>query len=74
MFAVHAGLEMMKRGAIARAIEKFREGVRLAPDNAQAHYQLAMALRRTGARAEAAAEFETARRLTPSLRMPETGR
>ncbi len=34
---------------IAGAIERFREAIRLAPENARAHYQLALALRRTGA-------------------------
>jgi tetratricopeptide (TPR) repeat protein len=68
IFAVNAGLELLKRNEAVNAIAKFRQAIRLAPDNPQAHYQLALALRRRGARAEAAAEFEAARRLAPYLR------
>jgi Flp pilus assembly protein TadD len=68
IFAVNAGLELLKRNDAAGAIRKFRDAVRLAPDNAHAHYQLALALRRRGARAEALAEYEAARRLAPYLR------
>src|SRR5205814_564324 len=46
VFAVNAGLERLKRREVGAAIEKFREAIRLAPDNAQAHFQLALALRR----------------------------
>ncbi len=52
------------------AIERFREAVRLSPDNAQARYQLALALQRTGARAEAQAQFAEAQRLAPYLPIP----
>jgi len=70
VFAVNAGIEAMKRHETAAAIEKFREAVRLAPDNAQAHYQLALALRRAGRQDEARAEFTAARRLAPYLKDP----
>jgi hypothetical protein len=40
-------------------------------DNPQAHYQLALALRHTGARAEAQKHFETAYRLAPYLKQPD---
>ena len=52
---------------MAGAIEKFREAIRLAPENARAHYQLGLALERTGARAEAQAHFAEAERLAPYL-------
>ena len=45
--------------------------MRLAPRNAQAHYQLALALARTGARDEARAHVEEARRLAPDLVPPD---
>jgi len=53
------------------AIVKFRDAVGLAPDNPQAHYQLALALRSSGAAAEARAEFAEAIRLAPYLRIPD---
>src|SRR5262249_16130102 len=69
-FAVNAGVAAINRQDIAGAIEKFREAARLAPDNAQAHYQLALALRRAGRQDEARAEFTAARRLAPYLKDP----
>lgn len=46
------------------AIAQFREAIRLSADNPQAHYQLALALQRRGATAEARAHFAEARRLS----------
>jgi tetratricopeptide (TPR) repeat protein len=68
VFAVNAGRERLQKGDVRGAIARFRDAVRLAPDNAQAHYQLALALRRSGAMTEARAEYESARRLAPYLR------
>ena len=72
IFAVNAGLERMKRDDVAAAIARFREAVQLAPDNAQAHYQLALALRRSGALEESRREFQAARRLLPYLKPPSS--
>jgi Flp pilus assembly protein TadD len=69
-FAVGVGLEKLKAGDLPGAIERFREAVRLAPENPQAHYQLGLALHRTGERAEAQTHFAEARRLAPYLRPP----
>ena len=66
-FAVAVGAEKIKANDLAGAIEKFREAIRLAPENARAHYQLGLALERTGARAEAKAHFAEAERLAPYL-------
>ena len=66
--SMSAGRERLARSDLRGAIARFREAVRLAPEDAQAHYQLALALRRTGAAREARAEYETARRLAPYLR------
>ena len=71
-FAVNAGLQQLKRKDLARAIAKFREAIELAPDNAQAHFQLALALRGSGQSDEAKREFAAARRLAPYLRPPAT--
>src|SRR5205085_6838954 len=70
VFAINAGRERVKQQDLAGAVQKFREAVRLAPDNAQAHYQLALALRREGRNEEAAKELAAARRLAPYLRPP----
>ena len=67
-FAVSVGRQKVKAGDYAGAIEQFREAVRLAADNPQAHYQLALALQHTGAVAEARAHLAEARRLAPYLR------
>ena len=52
-FAVGVGIEKLKAADVAGAIERFREAIRLAPDNPRAHHQLALALERAGQRAEA---------------------
>ena len=49
VFAVNAGRERLRQNDLAGAIERFREAVWLDPNNAQAHYQLGLALRRKGA-------------------------
>jgi alpha,alpha-trehalase len=69
-FAVSIGVERLKSGDVTGAVAQFREAVRLAPDNAQAHYQLALALRRLGRTTEARRHFEQARRLAPYLQPP----
>ena len=68
-FAVSVGMEKLKAGNRGGAIEQFREAIRLAADNPQAHYQLALALGQT-APDEARRHFEDARRLAPYLRPP----
>jgi Flp pilus assembly protein TadD len=72
VFAVNAGLERLKRRDLAAAIAHFREAVRLHADNAQAHFQLALALRRSGALVESRKEFQAARRLAPHLKPPDS--
>ena len=62
------GLKRMKEKDTAGAIERFREAVRLAPDYPEAHYQLALALQASGARAEARRQFAEAHRLAPHLK------
>jgi Flp pilus assembly protein TadD len=70
-FAASAGRTKIGQGDVVGAIASFREAARLAPEDAQAHYQLALALRKSGARAEARREMAEARRLAPYLQDPE---
>jgi Flp pilus assembly protein TadD len=67
---VSVGNRKLEDGDVAGAIAQYREAIRLAADNPQAHYQLAVALARQGARGEAKREFEEARRLAPYLQPP----
>ena len=53
-FAVGVGTERGRAGDLPGAIDQFREAIRLAPDNPHAHYQLALALQQSGARAGSA--------------------
>jgi tetratricopeptide (TPR) repeat protein len=69
-FAVSVGERLAKSGDYAGAITRFREALALADDNPQAHYQLALALRKTGATEEARRHFEAANKLAPYLRPP----
>ena len=70
-FAASAGRSKLASGDVPGAIASFRVAVRLAPEDAQAHYQLGLALRRTGALGEARRELAAARRLAPYLQDPE---
>ena len=70
-FAVGVGMRKVAAGEYAEAIKQFREAIRLADDNPQAHYQLALALRRTGASAEARRHFAIAHQLAPYLSPPD---
>ena len=52
-FAVSAGLKKLAAKDLPGAIASFREAVRLAPEQAQAQYQLGLALQKAGATVEA---------------------
>jgi Flp pilus assembly protein TadD len=64
-FALSVGRQKLKTGDRPGAIAQFREALRLAGDNADAHYALAQALSQAGAVAEARKHFEMARKLAP---------
>ena len=72
-FAVGVGVQKAKAGDYRGAIEQFRQALRLADDNPQAHYQLALALRHIGAAAEARTHFAAAHSLAPYLKAPDDG-
>jgi Flp pilus assembly protein TadD len=55
-------------GDVDAAIAQFRSAISTAPTYAPAHYQLAIALNRKGAKDEAKVEFEKASALDPSLK------
>lgn len=53
-------------GEIERALEHFREAVRLEPESAQAHYNLATALETSGNVVEASSEYTRALEIAPN--------
>jgi tetratricopeptide (TPR) repeat protein len=71
-FAVSAGLKKLAAKDLTGAIASFREAVRLAPEQAQAQYQLGLALQKAGAVAEARKHLAEARRLAPYLAAGES--
>jgi Flp pilus assembly protein TadD len=68
------GAEKLRQGELRAAIRELREAVRLAPQLARTHYQLALALRRQGAAADARAHFAEAQRLAPWIEIPGAAR
>ena len=73
-FALSVGKQKLASGARVEAIAKFREALRLASDNADAHYALALALEEAGSVAEARKHFEAAQKLAPHLARRGGGR
>ena len=69
-FALSRGAEKLRQGEVRAAIVELKDAVRLAPQLARAHYQLALALRRQGAQADARAHFAEAQRLAPWIEIP----
>jgi Flp pilus assembly protein TadD len=64
------GRQRLRANDLDGAIAQFREAVRLAADNPQAHYQLALALRARGEVGDARRHFDEASRLAPYLKPP----
>jgi Flp pilus assembly protein TadD len=63
-------MKKLAAGDVAAALTSLRDAVRLAPDNAQAHFQLARALEQAGNANEAREQYDQARRLAPGLVPP----
>jgi Flp pilus assembly protein TadD len=61
----YLGIALLSKGQIDEAIRQFREGVRLRPDDADAHYSLGVALDKKGQIGEAISQFQEAVRLEP---------
>jgi Flp pilus assembly protein TadD len=73
-FAVNRGTDKLRKGDVPGAVVELKEAVRLAPQLARAHYQLALALRQQGADRDARAHFARAQQLAPYLEIPESNR
>ena len=69
-FNTNSGKRLLQVGDLEGAISQFRSAIKLAPDYAPAHFQLAEALRRKGDKAEAEKEFQKAAQLDPRLKVP----
>jgi tetratricopeptide (TPR) repeat protein len=67
-FATNTGLAQLKEGNIDAALERFEAAVKLDPDNAQVHYQLAKALQQKGQREAAEKEYQKAKKINPRLK------
>ncbi|MFN6203264.1 MAG: tetratricopeptide repeat protein, partial [Acidobacteriota bacterium] len=65
LFALNAGLKLLREGKSAAAIERLTAATRLDPTNPDAHRQLGLALRRAGRLREAATSLQQADQLAP---------
>jgi Flp pilus assembly protein TadD len=66
-FAVGVGRARVKDGDVAGAIDQFERAVTLAPDNFEAHYELAKAYTRLHQKEAARKHLAEARRLAPRV-------
>lgn len=62
------GFGLARRGEHQAAIERYRLGLRIAPDNGLGHYYLAESLKATGQRAEALDHYRKAATLIPTTK------
>jgi Flp pilus assembly protein TadD len=67
VLAVRSGQRLLSAGDLDGAISQFRVAIAVTPENAMAHYQLAVALKRKGDQPAADQEFEKARQLDARL-------
>jgi tetratricopeptide (TPR) repeat protein len=70
IFATNTGIQKLKEGKLAQAIERFEAAIRLDQNYGPAHYQLGFAWQKRGKRAAARAAFARAQELDPRLRAP----
>jgi Tfp pilus assembly protein PilF len=61
---------LLDAGDVDGAIVQFRSAINSSPNYAQAHFQLAIALKRKGDKDESAKEFRRAAELDPQLSPP----
>jgi len=72
-FAVGVGRARLQDGNVRAAIEEFERALALAPDNFEAHYELARAFTASKQVKKARVHLDEARRLAPHLRFKEPG-
>ncbi len=68
--ATNSGRKLLNVGDLDGAISQFRAASQSSPGYAQAHYQLALALKRKGNKEESSKEFEKAAEIDPHLKPP----
>ena len=69
--AINFGLSYHYKTKIENAILTHQEALKLKPKDAEVHYRLGLALREAGREAQAEFEFARARRLDPTLKLPD---
>jgi eukaryotic-like serine/threonine-protein kinase len=70
VLALRSAEHLMNGGDLDGAISQFRAALIAAPENAKAHYELGLTLKRKGDLPGAAQEFDTAHRLDPRFVAP----
>jgi Flp pilus assembly protein TadD len=73
-FAIDLGQRQLAGNDLAGAIQSFRDAVRLAPDDPQAHLRLSRALETQGHKEEARTHRDEAYRLAPYLKLAQADR
>jgi Flp pilus assembly protein TadD len=68
IFAANTGRARLKEGSIDAAIERFEAAIKLFPDDAKVHYDLARTFLRKGQKDGAQAEYQKAKELDPRLK------
>jgi tetratricopeptide (TPR) repeat protein len=69
-----AGARLLEQSRFPEAVDRFREGLQLRPQNALAHSYLGIALASLGRYREALASFDTALRLDPNQELAQRAR
>ena len=70
LLATNSGRKLRSTGDLEGAIAQFHSAIASSPDNARAHFELAVTLRQQGKTAEAAEEFNRAKQLDAHLTIP----
>jgi superkiller protein 3 len=68
LFAFNTGVARLREGKLDEAIERFEAAIKLNPEDAMAHYNLAKAFQQKGRREAARAAYERAKQINPRLK------
>jgi Flp pilus assembly protein TadD len=68
MFVLNTGRARLKEGNVDAAIERLEAAIKLNPEDARAHYDLARALLEKGQKEAAQLEYQKAKQLDPRLK------